>query len=171
MKNLKPGEKVPELIVETTKGIQFDLSKSEPEKFTMVLFYRGIHCPVCKDQVEKLELQLEDFNDIGVDVICLSVNNKEQAYRTIEEWELEDINIGYDVSVEAGRKWGLFISEGVKESEPEYFFEPAIFLINPDNTLYSAHIQSTPFVRPDFEKLHRAISFIIKEDYPARGKA
>ncbi|MEE2772574.1 MAG: redoxin domain-containing protein [Bacteroidota bacterium] len=170
MRNLKPGDRVPDLQVQTLQG-EFVLANRSPEHFTMLLFYRGIHCPLCKTQVEKLELRLEDFNDLGVEVLCLSVNSQKQAEQTFEEWELEEINLGYEVSLETGREWGLFISEAVKESEPEHFFEPALFLVRPDGTLYSAHIQSIPFVRPDFDRLLRAIKFIIKEEYPAKGKS
>ena len=171
MKNLKPGDKVPELIVDTTKGIKWDLSDNEPENFTMLIIYRGIHCPVCKKYLEELNTKLEDFRDKGVNVICLSANTKELAHKTVEEWNVENLNIGYDFSPEEGRKWGLFVSEGIQDSEPEAFLEPALFLIKPDNTLYSASIQSMPFARPKFDELLRSISFINKDDYPARGRA
>ena len=171
MKNLKPGQEVPELIVETTKGMKWDLRDNEPENFTMLIFYRGIHCPVCKKYLEELNTKIEDFRDKGVNVICLSSNTKELAQKTVEEWDIENLNIGYDFSPEEGRKWGLFVSKGIKDSEPDVFLEPALFLIKPDNTLYSASIQSMPFARPKFDELLKSIGFVLKEDYPARGEA
>ena len=171
MKNLKPRQEVPELILKTTKGIKWDLRDNEPDNFTMLVFYRGKHCPVCKKYLEELNEKIGDFQDKGVNVICVSSNSEEMAQKTVEEWEIENLNIGYDFSPEEGRKWGLFISEAVKDSEPEVFLEPALFLIRPDNTLYSASIQSMPFARPKFDELLRSISFVIKDDYPARGEA
>ncbi|MDR5590413.1 redoxin domain-containing protein [Christiangramia sp. SM2212] len=171
MKNLKPGQEVPELILKTTKGLNWDIRDNKPETFTMLIVYRGIHCPVCKKYLEELNTKLEDFRDKGVNVICASANNKELALKTVEEWDIKDLNIVYDFKVEEGRKWGLFVSEAIKDSEPEVFLEPGLFLIKPDNILYSASIQSMPFARPKFDELLRSISFVIKEDYPARGGA
>ncbi len=171
MKNLKPRQEVPELILKTTKGLKWDLRDNVPDNFTMLIFYRGLHCPVCKKYLEELNNKIQDFRDKGVNVICVSSNDEELAQKTVEEWDIENLNIGYDFSPEAGRKWGLFISEAIKDSEPEVFLEPALFLIRPDNTLYSASIQSMPFARPKFDELLRSISFVIKDDYPARGEA
>ena len=171
MKNLKPRKEVPELIVKTTKGLKWNLRDNKPENFTMLIFYRGIHCPVCKKYLEELNTKIEDFKDKGVNAICVSSNNEELAQKTVEEWDIDNLNIGYDFSIDDGRKWDLFISEGIKDSEPEVFLEPALFLIRPDNTLYSASIQSMPFARPDFDDLLKSISFVLKEDYPARGEA
>lgn len=171
MKNLKPRQEVPELIVKTTKGLKWNLRETKPENFTMLIFYRGIHCPVCKKYLEELNTKIDDFRDKGVNVICVSSNSEELAQKTVKEWDIYKLNIGYDFSIEDGRKWDLYISEGIKDSEPEIFLEPALFLINSDNTLYSASIQSMPFARPKFDELLKSISFVLKEDYPARGEA
>ncbi|MUP45536.1 redoxin domain-containing protein [Gramella sp. BOM4] len=169
MKNLKPGQQVPDLILDTTKGVKWNLQESKPENFTLLIVYRGIHCPVCKKYLEELNEKVDDFRDKGVEVVCVSSNAKELAYQTVEEWEVENLDIAYGMDTEEGRKWGLYVSEAIKESEPEAFLEPALFIIRPDNSLYSASIQSMPFARPRIEELLKSISFVIKEDYPARG--
>ena len=171
MKNLKPGQAVPELFVDTTKGVKWNLRDNEPKNFTMVIIYRGIHCPVCKKYLEELNNKISDFQDRGVNVICISSNTEELAQKTVEEWKIDNLNIGYGLDVEEGRKWDLYVSEAIKDSEPDKFLEPALFLIKPDNTLYSASIQSMPFARPKFDELLKSISFILKDDYPARGQA
>lgn len=171
MKNLKPRQEVPELILKTTKGLKWNLRENKAERFTMLVVYRGIHCPVCKNYLEELNTKIEDFRDKGVNVICASANTEELAQKTVEEWDIENLDIAYGFQPEDGRKWGLFVSEAVKDSEPEVFLEPGLFLIRPDNTLYSASIQSMPFARPKFDELLRSISFVIKEDYPARGES
>lgn len=169
MNNLRPGQEVPELILDTIKGMKWNIRQSKPENFTLLVFYRGIHCPACKKYLEELNKKIEDFNSRGVQTICISANSQLLAQQTTEEWEIENLNLGYGFSVEEARKWGLFISEAVKDSEPEVFVEPALFLVKPDNTLYAASIQSMPFARPKFDELLRAISFFIKDDYPAKG--
>ena len=54
MKNVLPRKEVPRLRVETTSGMQWDIRDQKPENFTMVIFYRGLHCPVCKSYLEEL---------------------------------------------------------------------------------------------------------------------
>ena len=43
--------------------------------------------------------------------------------------------------------------------------------VRPDATLYSAHVQSTPFARPHLDNLLTALEFVRDKDYPARGEA
>lgn len=171
MKNVLPRKEVPNLRVETTSGMKWDLREQNSENFTMIVFYRGLHCPVCKSYLQELNEKVEKFEEKGVNVICISANDKEHAEKTVEEWEVDKLTIGYGFDTADSRKWDLYISEGIKDEEPDAFFEPGLFLINPDNTLYAASIQTMPFARPKFDELLKAIDFVMEKDYPARGEA
>ncbi|WP_373058755.1 redoxin domain-containing protein [Zunongwangia sp. H14] len=171
MKNTLPKKEVPGLIVDTVNGMQWELRDQKPENFTMIVFYRGLHCPVCKKYLEELNSKIDKFREKGVSVICVSGDSKERAGKTAEKWDVENLVIGYGLAPEDARKWDLYISEGIKEEEPEVFFEPAIFLIKPDFTLYAASVQSMPFARPKFDDLLKAVDFVLEKDYPARGEA
>ncbi|WP_034925587.1 redoxin domain-containing protein [Gillisia sp. CAL575] len=171
MKNLIPRKEVPELVVDTVNGMTWDLRDQQPKNFTMVVFYRGLHCPVCKSYLEELNSKIDSFRDKGVNVICISTNTRSIAEETTMKWDVEKLTIGFDFSIENARKWDLFISDGISDNEPDVFFEPALFLIKPDRTLYAASIQSMPFARPKFDELLKSISFVLNEDYPARGEA
>ncbi len=46
MTTVKPREATPSLDVDTIDGRRFSLSGQNPEAFTMIVFYRGLHCPV-----------------------------------------------------------------------------------------------------------------------------
>ncbi|MDT0647756.1 redoxin domain-containing protein [Zunongwangia sp. F260] len=171
MKNTLPRQEAPGLIVNTTNGMQWKLREQKPENFVMVIFYRGLHCPVCKKYLEELNTKIGKFRDKGVSVICVSGDSKERAEKTVQDWDVDNLTIGYDLVSEDARKWDLYISEGVKPEEPEVFFEPGLFLIKPDFNLYAASIQSMPFARPKFDELLKAIDFVLEKDYPARGEA
>ncbi|MDT0677213.1 redoxin domain-containing protein [Autumnicola musiva] len=171
MKNTLPGKEVPGLIVDTTNGMQWELRDQKPENFTMIVFYRGLHCPVCKKYLEELNTKIDKFRNKGVSVICVSGDSKERAEETAQKWDIGNLNIGYGLVPEDARKWDLYISEGIKEEEPDVFFEPGLFLIKPDFSLYASSIQSMPFARPKFDELLKAIDFVLEEDYPARGEA
>lgn len=53
---------------------------------------------------------------------------------------------------------------------PRFFFEPGVFLLRPDQTIYYLSVQSMPFVRPNFAEMVQALDFVIKNNYPARGE-
>lgn len=170
MKNFKPRQEVPELVVNTVNGMDWNLRETEPENFNLVIFYRGLHCPVCKSYLEELNGLISDYSERGVNVIAISSNNKELAEKTVENWDIENVTIGYDMPIEEARKWDLYISEGINDKEPNEFIEPALFLIRPDQTLYASSIQSMPFARPKLKELLKSIDFVLDKDYPARGE-
>jgi hypothetical protein len=68
-------------------------------------------------------------------------------------------------------EWGLFVSKGIKEGEPDEFGEPGLFLIRPDGTVYAEMLNSMPFGRPQLNELVSSIGWIVEHDYPARGEA
>ncbi|MCM5663316.1 peroxiredoxin-like family protein [Galbibacter mesophilus] len=166
---MKPLDKVPNLSVDLINDTKWELSSQKPESFTMLVFYRGLHCPVCKIYLEELTSKLDDFEERGVNVIAISANTKELAQKTADEWDISTLPLGYGLSKEEARKWGLYISSAIADKEPETFFEPGLFLVKPDQTLYACSVQSMPFARPDFDDILDAIDFVKKKDYPPRG--
>lgn len=169
---LKPREEVPELTLDLINGESWSIQNAaEAEFMTALIFYRGYHCPVCKSYIPQVEKLLEKFEGLGVKVIVASSDTKERAEKTYQEWGLDRLKPAYGLSIDNARKWGLSISHGIKEGEPETFSEPGLFLIRPDKTLYAFSIQSMPFTRPDLEGLLQGLKFIKQNDYPARGEA
>lgn len=167
---LIPRERAPELQVATVDGGRWSLTEESPESFTMVVFYRGLHCPVCKRYLQSLERKLDDFRSRGVAVIAISGDTAERAEQAKEEWELQNLRIGYGQSIDSMREWGLFVSRAIKAGEPDLFGEPGLFLIRPDGTVYYEAINSMPFARPTFPEMLGAIDWVLENEYPARGE-
>ena len=172
---LIPRQPVPTLAVPLVGGGKFDLDTETPEKFTFVVFYRGLHCPQCKRQLADLEAKLDEFEKRGVAPIAISVDGAERAERTKSEWALPKLRIGYGLSLGTARDFGLWISNGRGPTsaglqEPSQFNEPGLFLIKPDRTLYCASVQTMPFARPQLADVLAALDFIADRNYPARGE-
>ena len=108
--SLIPRQPVPDLTVETLGNGQWSLSSQNPENFTMIAFYRGLHCPLCKKSLADLNRKAADFEKAGISVFAVSCDSEERAARTKSEWELENVEIGYGLSIEKAREWGLYIS-------------------------------------------------------------
>ncbi len=160
---------VPMLELQTLSENQWKLADRNPPVFTMIVFYRGIHCPFCKAQLIDLDRKLEAFLNLGIETIAISGDNLEKAQKSYQDWNLQKLNVGYGLSIEDMRRWGLYISKGAFENEPAFFNEPGIFLIKPDRTLTLSIIGTTPFARPHFDELINGIDYILKNNYPTRG--
>ena len=166
---ITPTHKVPNLTLDLINDTQWELHKQRPEKYTLLVFYRGLHCPKCKQQLENLKEKLTEFTKRGINVIGISMDSEKRAKKTGKEWNIESIPIAYGLSEKEANDWGLYLSTSISDSEPEVFSEPGLFLIKPDNTLYLSSIQTMPFARPHFDDLLNAIDFIEDKGYPARG--
>ena len=166
-----PGAKAPDLKLPLISGVDWELSAQSPDFMTMIVFYRGLHCPACKAYLESLQKQSQDFVHKGVKFIAVSADPKDRAQQAYDEWDMPDIPIGYDFDLSAAKDWGLLVSEAISEKETKHFVEPGLFLVKPDQTLYFGAVQSMPFARPRFEDLLGALDFIKEKDYPPRGTA
>ena len=173
---LKTRHPVPSLSVATVGGEQWTLADQAPENFSLIVFYRGQHCPLCKLSLADLNRKAGDFEAMGVSVIALSCDDEDRATATKSDWGLDNITLGYGLSIESAREWGLYISTSNGETsigivEPEQFSEPGLFIVQPDGKLYMTAIQSMPFARALFAEVQGALQFIIEKGYPARGEA
>lgn len=173
---LMPRQPVPALEVDTLDGGRWKLAAQKPPNFSMIVFYRGLHCPVCRKYTGELNGLIEDFNKRGVSTLVVSTDSKERAEQARTQWGLPNLTIGYCVSIEKAREWGLYVStsRGVTSAgieEPALFAEPGLFLVRPDGTLYWGSVSTMPFARPHFNEILGAIDFALAKNYPARGEA
>jgi len=166
-----PTEQAPPLEVDVVGGGRFVLAEAHPERFTLVVFYRGWHCPICRGYLAQLDRAVDELANLGVEVVAVSGDDAERAGRSVTEWHLEHLRVGYAQSVTSMRAWGLFVSKGVKDPEPELFGEPGVFLVRGDGTIYMVALNSMPAARPRIEDLVEAIRFFVENDYPPRGEA
>jgi len=167
---LIPKLKAPELVIPQVGGGDWSLSEQNPDKFLMLVFYRGYHCPICKTYLETLNGLLDDASNLGVSVFTISGDTQERASKSRAEWNIDDLGIGYGMTVAQMNEWGLYVSASIKEEEPDVFGEPALFLIRPDRTLYYAAYNSMPMGRPDPKEVIDFVKFALEQDYPARGE-
>ena len=167
---LKPGQPVPALDLPLTIEARFELEKQKPENFTMLVFYRGKHCPICRKYLTELGGKLDQFTDKGINAFAISMDSPERAAVSHEEWDTHDLPLAHSLSEDKAREFGLYISEKREGSEePDVFSEPGLFVVKPDGTLHFAVVQNAPFTRPDLDDLLEGLMFTIEKNYPTRG--
>jgi peroxiredoxin len=152
-------------------GGTYRLGEQTPDLFTMIVFFRGLHCPVCRAQLSELDRRLDELHARGIDVIAVSSETRERTTQLAQEWKLERLPLAYGLTEDQMRAWGLFVSRGINADEPAVFNEPGLFLISPDHTVYYESILSMPVGRPRLDDLLGGIDYWTANNYPARGEA
>ena len=59
--SIKPRTKVPNLDLPTFESDRFELAARRPQAFTMLVFHRRLHRPICKTYLHDLDERLEDL--------------------------------------------------------------------------------------------------------------
>jgi peroxiredoxin len=166
---------VPALNVPLVGGGRFVLGAAPGETFDLIVFYRGLHCPICAKYLLELERLAPEFAQRGVQVLALSSDEQSRGAEMAQKVQAKGMKFGYGLSLRSARQWGLYISTSrgktsIGIEEPALFSEPGVFIVRPDGTLYYGAVQTMPFARPAFQDLLGAIDFTIAKDYPARGE-
>jgi peroxiredoxin len=173
--SLLPRYPVPALNLPRIDTGRFVLGAEPGKAFDLLVFYRGLHCPICAKYLMELERLSEEFGKRGVQLVAISGDGEERARQMAEKVSAKDVQFAYGLSLRSARQWGLYISAGrgktsIGIEEPELFSEPGVFLARPDGTLYYGAVQTMPFARPQFQDLLAAVDFAVAKDYPARGE-
>jgi len=154
------------------------LAGEEPQKLSLLAFYRGSFCPICRVWVAELDRLVPELEQRGVSAIALSCDPKAGAEKAIADWGLKRLRIGYGLDVEDARKAGLYISEGrglnpsSGQKETMLFTEPGVLLVRPEGELYAAWVQSTPYARVHIAEILTAVDNFVARNLPdPRGSA
>jgi peroxiredoxin len=118
MSKLIPRQPVPSLTVQTLSGKKWRIEEQKPERFTLIVFYRGLHCPVCRSYVSELNRLAEEFEQKGVAVIAISSDTLDRAKETLDTWRLKNLEIGYGLDLKVAYQWGLFCFSQPRQDIP-----------------------------------------------------
>jgi peroxiredoxin len=168
---VSPRQAAPSLSIDLVQGGRYDLAAREPRAFSMIVFYRGLHCSMCKDYLKRLKSLQGEYEKRGVDILAASMDDRPSAETSVREWQLSGLQLGYGLSEQSARQWGLFISRAIKDEEPERFSEPGLFLVQPNGLLYYVGLTNTAYGRPRLEEMLEAVDVFLENEHPARGDA
>ena len=91
--SLKSKEKVPALDLPLVGGGRFVLGDPKPENYTVLVFYRGLHCQRCPGQLRSYQMLLPAFRELGVQVIAVSSDDGPRAEKSAKEWGVDKLPI------------------------------------------------------------------------------
>src|SRR5258708_9558651 len=107
MSRILPRQPAPELVVPTLSGTTWKLADAKPQRFSMIVFYCGLHCPVCKTYVPELDKLYPEFATRGVEAIVLSTDAEARAPQAQTDWNLSQLTVVHSSSFAAARTSGL----------------------------------------------------------------
>ncbi len=169
MQHPVPGQPFPAIDLARAGGGRITKDDLTGSFFTVLNVYRGLHCPRCKAQLADFGAHAEALAEAGVKIVSISTDPQDRAETAIAEWGLGDMPVGYGLTVEQARGLGLFISETIREAEPAFFAEAAVFLIQEDGVLWGSSVNTFPFMRPTAEMILDAAKVRKERSYPPRG--
>jgi peroxiredoxin len=175
---VKPGTKMPAIGALLLDGERWTLAAEKPKMLSLLFFYRGAFCPVCRTWLADVDRLQPEFDKRGISLIALSCDGADDARRSRETWGIKQVRMGCDLAPDDARQAGLYISEGkglnpvTGIKEPRLFTEPGVLAVRPDGILYSAWVQSGPYARPHLAEILTALDTFIARDLPEpRGSA
>ncbi len=103
-----PGAAAPALELPVVGGEPFRLADRAPRLYTMLVFNRGLHCPVCRAQLSELDRRFDELADKGIDVVSVSGETQQRATRMHDEWHIDKVPLAYGLNEAQMREWALF---------------------------------------------------------------
>jgi len=172
---------LPEIVLAGLGDERIDLSEIKtPGNWKLIIFYRGIHCPLCIKYLKQLETLQEAFTSSNVEILAVSGDSQEKAARMAQQHSFT-FPLAFDFSVEQMFQLGLYASDPTSLKETDRpFCEPGMFILNAEANLQIIDISNAPFARPDIETMKGALNYIrLPEEkrtdphggnYPIRGR-
>jgi len=171
-KKLAAGAAFPTILATGPDGRQIDIAQpKEGTDWKLVVVYRGLHCPLCTQYLNRLEEFVATLAANRIDVIAVSADSKAQMDSHLEKLKIS-FPTACGLSVEQMQKLGLYISTPRSAKETDHLFpEPGLFVINEQGRVQVVELSNSPFARAELESLVSGLSWIRDpaNNYPIRG--
>ena len=129
---LSNGQRMPRLTVPRVGGGEIGLPDDLAGSFGVVLIYRGAWCPYCNAQLAGFARAAATFEELGVKVVALSVDDEATSAALAEKRHLE-FPMGHSADADTvARVTGAYTND-----EPRYL-QSTGFVLAPDGTAITA---------------------------------
>jgi len=139
---LRNEERFPTITASRVGGGEMTIQEDLVGRWVVLLFYRGHWCSYCRQQVVDFQRAREHLNELGAEVVALSVDSLEQAQQTVERHRLSfPVLSGLDAhQVEE--------TIGASSNEDPLYLQATGFVLRPDGTIAVAVYSSGAIGRP-----------------------
>ena len=121
-KKLSSGSPLPAITLPLVGGGEATLGTSQKEgKWQLVFVYRGLHCPICKQYLKKLESLKEQFIATRAEIVAISGDPAEKAAAMVEATGAT-FDLAYGLSIEQMQDLGLLYLQStiIRRNRPAF---------------------------------------------------
>lgn len=121
-----------------------------------MFFLRGTWCPNCKKLMKRLDADWQEFLDRNLRVVCIAaqrIRGLTRGRRFVEEHRYR-FPLLFDETRSVTKAWGVYRPIGV---DGLHIAHPAVFLIDPDQTIRWIAVSPNQFTRPSTSELIAAV--------------
>jgi len=156
----RTGDEIPDFEVNLLAGGVWRSRELVAGRFTLLNIYRGKWCHQCARHLKELDLLVPEFASREVAVVAVSADTRQRALEFYEKLGLQNLRVGYEITIDKARQLGVFVSSKAKEEEMPLFYEPAHFLIGTNHKVFAAWISSCAFARANPQGILEYVDFI-----------
>jgi len=167
---LSSGSRLPAIGLPLVGGGEVPLGQPEKKgNWQVVFIYRGLHCPICRKYLTKLESLKDKFPATKTEIVAVPGDSESKA-KEMAEVAGVTFPVAYGLSIEQMKELGSSLSHPRSPKEADQPFpEPGMFAVNPEGKVQLIDISNTPFNRSDPDELVDTLKCIQENDYPIRG--
>jgi len=163
-----PGSILSPMTFPNVKGGEITVGGPK-DNWTLLVVYRGKHCPRCKKYLNILNDMRGDWAEAGFDVVVVSADSREKAQADVEEFGW-GFDLGYGLTEDQMATLGVYVTEPLSPDEADgNFAEPGTFVMRSDGSQIIVAISNGPAVRPELGELLDGMIFNKTKDRPHRG--
>jgi len=152
-KPLAKGDAVPDVVVKSIDGADFNLKRETADKLTVLIFYRGGWCPFCNRHLADVQKAQEELAQLGFRILAVSPDGAAELKATADKDHLT-----YTLLSDAGLKaidafgLGFRVPEDIVEKYKTYGIQltakrddrfvlpvPALYLVGKDGKIAFSH--------------------------------
>ena len=171
---LKIGDKIPTIILNDYSGNIIELNKLFPSKPTILIYYRGIWCMYCNQQIAQIHEISQELQDMGYQIIAVSADKPEKVFEMTEKYEV-GFTLFSDTSMTGAKSFGiayngksiyqdmLLVLEENTGTKNYILPVPAVFIINQEGIIQFEYINPNFKVRISPELLLSAAKTALEE--------
>jgi peroxiredoxin Q/BCP len=146
---LSVGDLAPDFTLPDHSGQDFSLSEKRGQKLLLV-FYPGDDTPVCTRQLCEYRDGIEEYTNLGVDVVGISHNDADSHQKFRDKYDLP-FTLLTDRGLKVAEQYGCKGLLGMKR---------AVFILDANGVIKYEHIESVSVFRRKHEELVEALAAI-----------
>lgn len=144
------GEKIPNLTLKSSEGIDVNLETLFGKQKTILVFYRGGWCPYCNVHLAALGEAENQLLELGYQIIAISPDAPKSLKETGEKNKLNyqllsdskggELSKATGIAFEAPKNYEPYINKGSNGLNTSFLPVPSVFVLNLSGEIQFEHI-------------------------------